>query len=295
MLHRISIILTLCACAPVAGADVIVLANGDELNGEIVEWAVDHVLIAHPQLGQVRLSLDQLAIDTGQPPNPGLFGTRFLRGWNRSIDLGLHGERGTTETSTLTAGLNFNYRDEFKRWRLRGRYFLDRDGNSTSDNNSRVDLTRDWLIPSNRWFMRTSLSHQFDEFESWEHRIVASAGPGYRLIERPAHALDAIVGPAFTREFGERDADKGEGVFGLDYKWQLNETVSFEVSNQFFVEATPNAGEIRNLSIGEWKLVLAEKPGLNLKMGIENEYESSVEGDDEKNNLKYYMTIGLDF
>ena len=51
------------------------LANGDELNGEIVEWAVDHVVINHPQLGEIRISLEQLDLDTGEPPSPGLLMT----------------------------------------------------------------------------------------------------------------------------------------------------------------------------------------------------------------------------
>ena len=65
-----------------AHADTLVLANGDEINGEIIEWAVDHVVIEHPQLGEMRIELDELKLDTGTPPNPGLFGTRFMRGWN---------------------------------------------------------------------------------------------------------------------------------------------------------------------------------------------------------------------
>ena len=33
--------------------------------GEIVEWSVDYVVIEHPQLGTVRLALDDLKIDRG--------------------------------------------------------------------------------------------------------------------------------------------------------------------------------------------------------------------------------------
>ena len=32
-----------------------------------------------------------------------------------------------------------------------------------------------------------------------------------------------------------------------------------------------------------------------LKVGGENEYESDIEVDDKKNELKYYVTIGIDF
>ncbi len=295
MVHRFSIVLVLCLCGAVVRADQLVLANGDRLNGEIVERALEYVVIAHPQLGRLRLSLDQLAIDAAKPPNPGLLGTGFLRGWKRSVDVGLNGEQGTTETTNLTAGLHLDYEDQFKRWRLRGRYFLDRDDDGTSDNNSRLDLVRDWLVPSNRWFFRGEVSHQFDEFESWEHRITAAAGPGYHLVKRENYSIDTVLSAAFTREFGDRGDNKGEGLLGLDYSWKVNDTLSLHFSNRLFVETTPSPGEYRNLSIGEWKLLLAEQPGLNLRIGLENEYETSVEGDDKRNNLKYYMTLGLDF
>ena len=68
MLRRLTLGLALATLCAGARADTLVLANGDTLNGEILEWAVDYVVIEHPQLGPVRLSLDQLEIDTGTPP-----------------------------------------------------------------------------------------------------------------------------------------------------------------------------------------------------------------------------------
>ncbi len=55
MVHRFSIVLVLCLCGAVVRADQLVLANGDRLNGEIVERALEYVVIAHPQLGRLRL------------------------------------------------------------------------------------------------------------------------------------------------------------------------------------------------------------------------------------------------
>jgi hypothetical protein len=93
--RRLPIILFISTLALQASGDTLKLANGDELNGEIVEWAVDHVVIDHPQLGEIRLSLEQLDLDTGTPPSRGLFGTTFLRGWNRNVDIGWTGRVGS--------------------------------------------------------------------------------------------------------------------------------------------------------------------------------------------------------
>jgi putative salt-induced outer membrane protein YdiY len=296
MFRRISIVLALCACCSAARGDTIRLANGDSLNGEIIEWALDYVVIEHPQLGQMRLSLEQLEIDTGKRPSPGLFGTTFMRGWKRSIDLGWTGDQGTTDNLNLTTGLDFSYADEFKRWAIRGRQFYSEEDEGVTDNNARIDLRRDWLFPGSRWFAFVSSRYQYDEFESWEHRTTLTSGPGYELIGRESnHRLDGRLGAAFTREFGDRDESQGEGLLAFDYYWEPAERYSVSITNQLFTEVQPDIGEIRNLTIGELKVRLFEEPALSLKTGVENEYESDVEGDDEKNNLKYYISLGIDF
>ena len=199
MLHRLVIAAVLVACSSSAVADTLVLANGDKINGEILEWAVDHVVIVHPQLGEIKLSLEQLDIDTGEPPSPGLFGTRFLRGWKRTVDFGWNGRIDESTLTNITAGLDFRYADEFKRWNLRGRYFFnDDEGREDDDHNARIDLRRDVLFPGHRWFTFGAFTYQFDEFESWQHRTILSVGPGYHLVEREAHSLDGRVGLTFT-------------------------------------------------------------------------------------------------
>lgn len=279
-----------------ASADTIKLANGDTLTGEIVRWAVDYVVIDHPQLGEIQLSLDQLAVDTGEPPSPGLFGSSFLRGWSRRIDLGINGRQGSTDTRNITAGIDFNYADEFKRWEFRGRYFF----NSTSDgddedNNARLDLRRDWLFPGSRFFAFGSFRYQFDQFENWKHRTVFAAGPGIHLVQREDHVLDFRVGPSFTREYEGTRKNRGEVLFALDYDWKISERNSFSFQNDYFLAYTPDSGEFRNLTLAEWRIALLEKPALSLTIGGSNEYDSDPDPGDDANDLRYYLTVGVDF
>jgi putative salt-induced outer membrane protein YdiY len=295
MQGRLPIVLIICLCALPAGADTVKLANGDELNGEVVEWAVDHIVVEHPQLGRVRLSLDQLEVDTGTPPSPGLFGTTFLRGWNRNIDLGWTGRNGSTDTLNITAGLNFDYTDEFERWKITGRYYFNESSDGDQDNNARVDLRRDWLFPGHDWFAFTSFRYQFDQFEAWKHRTVLSAGPGYNLVRTESQQLDLRVGPTFTREYAGDKASKGEALLGVDWTWKINSRSSFTFTNDFYLEWEPSAGDFRNLTVAEWKLLLAEKPALNLKIGGSNEYDNSPDEGDEPNDLRYHLSLGLDF
>ena len=290
-----ALVLLLASLGP-AGADKLKLANGDEISGEIVEWALDHVVLEHPQLGRIKLSLEQLELDTGKPPTPGFFGTGFMRGWKRRIDFGFNGKQGNSENTNFVLSSELSYADAFKRWRFNGRYFFNADEDGTSDNNARFDLRRDWLTPESPWFGYVAGRYQFDEFESWEHRIVVGGGPGYKILERPRHYLEAISGLFFTREFGDRQNEQNEALFGLEYIWDPHSRYHVRLTNQLFLQTIPDGGEVRNLSIGELRIRILEEPlDVNFTVGVENEYETDNDPGDEANDIKYYMKVGLGF
>jgi len=294
MPKRLLGLLLLCSIAGGASADTIKLSNGDTLNGEIVEWAIDHIILEHPQLGKIRIDLDQLDIDTGKPPSRGLFGTRFLRGWTRHYDLGWNGTNGDTDSINITTSLRMDYADEFTRWKFFTRYFYQKSTDGDADNNLRMDLRRDWLFPGHRWFAFGAARYQFDQFESWKHRTVFTVGPGFQILRGEPHSLDARLGATFTREW-ETDTSIGEALFAVDWSWAINGSMSITLSNEYYLQYKPDSGQFRNLTTGEWRWRLAEDPGLSLKFGGQNEYDSSAEAGDTKNDLRYYIALGLDF
>ncbi len=292
MTRRLCLLLLVVFHAAGARADTVVLANGDTLTGEIVEWAVDHLVIEHEQLGVIRLSLDQLKLDTGKAPTKGLFDTRLMRGWKRQIDFGWSGEAG--EALTLRGGLNFGYKDAFKRWRMTGRYFYNYNDDDDNDNSIRLDLRRDFLLPTSRWFLFTGGRYQYDATEDWRHRTTLTAGPGFRLLNAESATLDLRLSPSWVREFGQREDDIFESLFGLDFDWQVTEKIFFELDNGFATEMAPNAGDLRNLSIASLSYKLTESPALSLVLNGENEYEWDDEGG-VSNTLNYGISLALDF
>ena len=114
-------------------------------------------------------------------------------------------------------------------------------------------------------------------------------------MRKEAHELDLRLGATFTREFGERDTDEADAMFAIDYSWRPGDRYTFTLANQLFTEVQPNGGEFRNLAIAEWKMQILEEPALSRQAGVENEYETDVEEDDKKNDVKYYVTVGIDF
>jgi hypothetical protein len=71
-----------------AAAEKIKLANGDVLDGEVVERTADKLVLKHENLGRLEIPTSQLSVATTKE---GMFGTRFLRGWDRRLEVGASG------------------------------------------------------------------------------------------------------------------------------------------------------------------------------------------------------------
>ncbi len=275
-----------------AGAETLELANGDKLSGEVIERTEDRIVLEHAVLGRVAVPTAQL-----KPPEPatrGLFGTRFLRGWKRSVEMGLSGASGNSETKDLRAGVNLGYEDETRRWKFEARYLFSEQDHDTSQNNFRAILNRDFLRPNSRWFLFAGGRYDWDDFQSWDHRLTLGGGPGYELFTSESFDLRTRVGPSLTIQRGDDDDVKGELMLGLEAVWRISDSQTLNLTNSVF-PALSDPGGFRNVTNADWTIQLSERYPLALKLGIENDYESDVDPDTEENDLKYYGSLLVNF
>ena len=292
-MYKITSLALLLALPPThARAETLELVNGDKLSGDVIERTEDRVVLEHAVLGRVTVPTAQLK--SPEPATRGLFGTGFLRGWKRSVEMGLSGASGNSETKDLRAGINLGYEDETRRWKFEARYLFSEQDHETSQNNFRTILNRDFLRPNSRWFFFAGGRYDWDDFQNWEHRLTLSGGPGYHLISSERFDLLSRVGPSLTLQRGDDDDVKGEMLLGLEAVWRISEAQTLNLTNSIFPEVT-DPGEFRNVTNGNWTIHLSERYPLALKLGIENDYESKVDPDTEKNDLKYYGSLLYSF
>ena len=82
-----------------------------------------------------------------------------------------------------------------------------------SDNKLTFGLGRDWLYPESLWFCFVNGRFDYDDFESWQQRANAQAGPGYHLVKTDDIKLDVRSGLGPRREWGsENDTLKFEAA-----------------------------------------------------------------------------------
>lgn len=291
-----------------AVADEVKLADGDVLHGTVVEQSEDHVVLEHRVLGALTIPRDEImSLVVGAPPaavpgDPGMPmeadgkepKPKEDKGWKVHVDLALKSSTGNTDEQSLRIGGDAIRKTTDTRVTLDAAYYLGITDDETTDNRFSADVTHDWLIPDSRWFYFLGGEYDYDEFESWEHRIAAHVGPGYNLIEQDAVKLNVRAGMGTRKEFGSQNDDlKPEALLGGDAKWQISPRQSINVRGRFF--PTPNdLGEYRARTRGNWRLRFANDSKLSVTIGFVHEYQNVVDPGKEKSDLRVFVGLGFD-
>lgn len=318
----------------VAQTDTIELSNGDRITGTIVETNEDGTVIENSVFGKVLIphghlisvvptaSDDVAAIAKAKAaenaastaraagadtrvkaqiimlPEPdhvpsGLFGTNFLFGWEKSFELGLSGSSGNSENHNLHIGAQASYEDEKDRWNFTSAYFFSSDDGDASQNELFITLIRDWIIPESKWFYSAQSRFDWDEFQTWECRISSHAGFGYQFVQKDSLELNGRIGAGFSQELSP-DECRREALAGLEGAWQITEQQKISGGMTIHPDLS-DIREFRTLSHLEWIIAPENYESINLKLGMNHEYQSHVGADDDKDDVTYYLALVYKF
>ena len=272
-------------------AHVVELENGDRLNGTIVERTDDVVVMEHPVLGRLEIPQDKIRRKE-EAEEGGLFGTKFLRGWDSTVGLGLSGSEGTTEDVDLNVTFNTRYADARKRWDIRAAYFISGEDGNRSKNEGWLDVDRDWLFSESKWFFFADGRYDYDEFQAFDHRLAAHVGPGYDLFTDETWDIIGRLGVGVNHTFGGEERTNPEGLVGLNLTWRLTENQTIESRNRVFPNLE-DTEEVRTINSLDWIINISRGGPISLKFGAEFQYDSETEG--EETDLTYYGNLNYSF
>ena len=307
----------------VAAAEDVRLSSGDILTGEVIERTDETLTLQHPVLGRVEIpaaDVEQVGLDLraadaataaaeaaeadSELSDPelahleqkeGFFGSPFLRGYDKKFTLGLTGSQGNSETLALFS--NFDAASESDEYRTQFllRYFLSEEDGERTRNDFLAQALRDWKFQDSKWFAFGQAQYQYDDFEPWLHRAGAFAGPGYQFVDRDDLQVLGRVGAGAIWEGGEVNEWTPEALIGLDVDWEVTDGQTLSVRNILY-PSLDDFFENRNVTRVTYTIDLDQyEDGMIIQFGVDNEYESSTEGDFEHNDLKYFASVGLEF
>ena len=234
---------------------------------------------------------------------PGLFGTGFLYGWEKSIALGVGGKEGDTTEFNFTASAEGDYEDADRRWKFRSAYFFGKTDGEQSKDQGFANLRRDWLMPTNPYFYWAEGRADYNGFQAYRFRAGGFAGLGAAVFGenepstfyvRDDLKLLARAGAGYTYEWGEVNSGMPEALAAVETVWKVTDNQTFRLAHSYF-PSLDDLGESRNVTEASHTIKLDRGRGLSLKFGVFNEYLSITEDDSSHNSLTYFGQLQYAF
>lgn len=301
----VSLVLAAMLAGTAAWADTIELESGDKLEVEVIEETEESLVVEHPVFG--RMEVPKSTLKKEEPPNPGLFGTSLLRGWERAVDFGFNGSSGNSDSIGINAGLRLGGEGDWYRSRFRAQYFyakqrlITETDKAKTTNNAFADYRHDFLVfGESPFFLWGNVRYDYDEFQDFENRFAGQAGAGYEIFNNDTILWLWTAGLGFNYSGGVIDDTIGEFVTGTDLRWNIVKGQAVKADTYYYADIE-RWSDFRLISNLLYEISLGWVDGLALNAGLKNEYRNEVTSPvapnlrNENNNLQYFGGLTYNF
>ncbi len=311
---------------PAEPAEVVVLELdvGTRLRGVILEETPEAIRINAEDLGEVEVLRANLAgrypagaklkppVKLPDPIPPGLFGTSFLYGFDKSFALGINGREADNSELGVNASLNLDFDGDERRWRFRSQYFFNTVDGTTVQDEALLTVRRDWKLPETPPFLFAESRNQYDAFQNWQVRLGGFAGVGYALFgdeeleetslpyyESERLTLLGRFGAGASYEFGSVNEVIPEALLAIEANYEFDQDRQRLRFQHTYFPSLDRLRDSRNVTEASWRMRLdggdESAQALSLKIGVFNEYLSRTQGDASHNSLTYFIQLAVDF
>jgi len=216
--------------------------------------------------------------------------TRLLRDWEGSVELGLDGSEGNTQTFNLQFGFAAQRKTEHNEFTLDLDYRKKTADGTETANRGYLESRYERLYPDSPWTTFIHGTLDYDEFQAFDLRLSLDAGVGYQLVKTDRTTFATRAGAGFSREIGSPDTEfVPEAVFGMDLEHRINKRQKLLASCEYTPDMT-GWGEFRLKSKASWESLISEQMNLSLKLSVLDRYDSTPNGA-EANDVDYTAVL----
>jgi len=321
-----TILIGLAGLAPASAADVIRLSTGEVLTGTVAEVTDTTVRFVHPLLGALDLPRASVTIlpagevpvvpaagvtpvpqaaDAPVPaaapqvaPPPAVLAPRssFWKGWKGTVEAGINGSEGNTETLSARGAAGAKRTTDALETSAGVSYVYARDDGEKSKSRGEANVRNDWLFKGSKWGIFALGKLEYDEFQDWDWRASAFAGPSYTFVKNETTLLRGRAGAGVSYEFGG-DGDEEinpEALLGGDFEHKFNDRQSVYATIDF-LPSLSSVPDYRIDAKAGYQILIDPTSKTTFKVGIADRFDSDPGEDRKRNDLEYFMTLGWEF
>jgi hypothetical protein len=312
----------LCGVVQAAQQQVTVtLSNGDVLHGELVSESDTHLVIEHPVLGQLKLAREgavaaysQAVMDASvdskeesattkpeqaSPATPVVGGAPPVEEkpapspWTGSISLAATASDNSRSSYDIRLGASLKRKRELDQFDLTATWYWSQQDNITTDNDFLMRASQEWYIEQSRWLYFAQGTWQYDQFESWGHRVSPYAGVGYKWYEEDDLTMTLKSGGGVTWQYNTGTITP-QLLFELNTNWKINDLQSL-IGLMSIAPDPVDWGNYLATIQADWKLKLGSDTPWAFSLGVRSIYDSRPSGGNGSNDFKAYAGLTMDF
>ncbi|MFK7959330.1 MAG: YdiY family protein [Phycisphaerales bacterium] len=213
--------------------------------------------------------------------------------WESKVVAGGSGSFGNTDTQDVFVTFATVQDRGDEKTTIDAGYFYGASDGDRTDNEFTAGIRNEWFMPDSPWSIFAQGRYEYDEFQSWEHRVSVAAGFGYTFVDTDETTFIGRIGIGGSHEFNGPDDDfKPEGLIGFDFRHKLSENTEFTADSTLYPDLG-DIGEFRTISHAGISILLDEELNMSFNAGLEHEHQSEIPAPNEKND--YRVTFGLSF
>ncbi|MCP4839717.1 MAG: DUF481 domain-containing protein [Planctomycetes bacterium] len=227
-------------------------------------------------------------IEPAAPPPPALSAP-----WTGSVGAAVTASDTTTSTYNLRLSGSLQRTAPTSRTDFSVSYYLNSADGIVTDNDLLARGLQNWFSEDSRWEVFAQSTYQYDQFESWAHRLSPYGGLGYRLIDEDDLALTLKAGGGMT---WEQDAGliRPQTLFEVTTSWTIDDRQSLQAYSSIAPDVDDSSNFLATLQC-DWKIKLGEESPLALSIGVRNTYDSTPSPGATHNDFKAWAGVVLSF
>jgi hypothetical protein len=235
-------------------------------------------------------STDLSSAETLPAPEPS-----FFRNWTGSIEAGLNGSSGNSETLNLRAAFSLERDTARTKTSLATFYAYGTSDGRKNKSRGELSMRNDWKIVTSPWRIFATGRTEYDEFQDWTWRLSGIVGVGYALIADERTNLIARMGAGGSRKIGGRENDfVPELNLGADFDHRLTERQKIFAAVDYY-PSLKDGSDFRFVGRAGWEVLVDPEVNMTLKVGLEDRYDSTPGPGRRKNDVDYYVLVGWKF
>jgi putative salt-induced outer membrane protein YdiY len=219
----------------------------------------------------------------------------FWEGWTGSVEGGLNGAAGNSESLSFRVGATAKRETSKVATTAALAYQYGTQNGDKNVDKGTLDLRNDWKITP-PWRVFAAGKVEYDQFQDWDWRVSGVVGLGYEFIKTDRTLLLGRVGVGASKEFGGSDNRiKPELDFGLDLEHKIDERQKLTASLDYFPSLLNFPSDYRVVGKAAYEVVIDEKNNLSLKLGLEDVYQSRPGAGKKRDDLTYFLVAVYKF